>query len=833
MSKVKTYLRKTLKVVMWVIISILLIIILIAALIQIPAIQNKIVRYATSYVSDKTNTKVEIGHISISFPKSVVIDDLFLEDQQRDTLLFAGRTKADVAFYDLLKNKITINSFSLEDVNLNLHNSTTDSVFNYNFLLTAFGDTTVQVKEDTATVSKWTFGIKDIAMKNIRLRYDDNYGGMNVKASLHNLDLEMDELDLDNSIYSINDLLIDNLSANVLMKESSYKESTSDNDSQLPKLIAGNIEIRQSKVNYVDSVGKLSVMTVIDHFKLKEGTVDLQNEKVNINSVSLSKSQIGYQTTDIALQPDSLAEHAAKKVVEAPQSNWQVKVGSIKMDDNSITYQVGDKKNTSNSFNANYIEYNHLTLHADSLDYSPQQTKISIAEFNAVSSDGFRINHFKTDFTMDDHSISALAIVLETPNSAMDGDFSIEYDSLAALTEGMKFTNVNAVIRNLQLSNADILYFNPELIKQPYFKFRNNQTTIKGEVSGPINNLTGKGVEILAAGNTSLTTDFVIKGMPDYETAWYDFPNLIFTSNRKDIRMMAGPYIPDSISVPEKISLNGSFKGRIKSFQSNMDLASSFGDAHMIASIDPQENFTANISMDSFDVGQLMNDTVMYGPVSMTARADGKGLNMETITGNLKAEVSEIYLNKYTYHNLLMDGAVSGRQFEGTISLNDENAVFDFDGLVNMNPEKEQYKFKLNVDGIDLKKLNFTEDDIQLSFISTADMKGGKLDKMNGKAGISNIIVVKNGTKYQLDSLLSATVNENDKSEINVSSALIDIDYKGTLSPIALPDLLNRFVNNYFSFSDSIEPPKNNKPSDFTFEIQVHNHPILSKVLLP
>src|SRR5665647_1200153 len=98
----KPYIWKTLKVIAWVAVSLVLIFILIAVLIQIPAIQTKIVHYATSFVSNKTHTKVEIKHVSISFPKSVVIEGLYLEDLKKDTLLYSEKAKVNIALYDLL-----------------------------------------------------------------------------------------------------------------------------------------------------------------------------------------------------------------------------------------------------------------------------------------------------------------------------------------------------------------------------------------------------------------------------------------------------------------------------------------------------------------------------------------------------------------------------------------------------------------------------------------------------------------------------------------------------------------------------------------------------------
>ncbi|MCX6221851.1 MAG: translocation/assembly module TamB domain-containing protein, partial [Bacteroidia bacterium] len=189
--------------------------------------------------------------------------------------------------------------------------------------------------------------------------------------------------------------------------------------------------------------------------------------------------------------------------------------------------------------------------------------------------------------------------------------------------------------------------------------------------------------------------------------------------------------------------------------------------------------------------------------------------------------------NKYTYHNLKMEGTVTGKEFEGRINLNDENAVFDFDGLVNLNPNMERYKFQLNVKGADLQKLKLTNKDARVAFVAAADLKGGTVNKMNGTAGITNIIVASQGKTYVLDSFLSAAVNEPNNSEIKINSALIGIKYTGTVSPNALPGVISQFINNYFPFTDSNRQLKKSNPANFSFEIQLHNHPILSDLLLP
>ena len=147
MNKIRAIFKQLLKLTLWVALCVVLLFVLIALLIQLPAVQTKLTGYAISFVSSKTHTRVALQKISISFPKSLILQGLYLEDLQKDTLLFAGEVKVNLAFRDLLRNRIHLNSVALEEVNLKMNRTESDSLFNFNFLLTAFGDTTSQKKE--------------------------------------------------------------------------------------------------------------------------------------------------------------------------------------------------------------------------------------------------------------------------------------------------------------------------------------------------------------------------------------------------------------------------------------------------------------------------------------------------------------------------------------------------------------------------------------------------------------------------------------------------------------------------------------------------------------
>ena len=828
MNKALTILKKTLKAILWVALIFMLLFLIITIVIQIPAVQNKIVHYATTFVSNKTHTRVEIKNVSISFPKSVVIEGLYLEDLKKDTLLYAGNTKINIVLKDLLLNKICINNIELTDLNLNTYSTKTDSLLSYNFLIKAFADTTKQAAPNSKTASKWTFNIDNVSLKNIRLRYDDEYGGMNVTASLEKSTVQFDKLDLPNSNYRINDLLIDKLIARVQIKEST-KKTTKKSMAVLPNLSAKNIHINNSTVSYNDLTTKKTVLTAINRFELKDGSLDLQNEIVTLDKIYLSKSSIQYSTNASVSIPDSTVEVP----ISSSANDWKVTIKRIDLENNSLAYQEGNKLKVNNAFDANQMKYTKLNLVATNLFYSTNLTKVSVNKFNAIDQNNFAITKFETEFRMDNHSITTHKLTASTPNSAIEGELTLRYGSLQSLKDSMPFIVLNVNLRKASFRNSDILYFNPQLITQAFFKNKRNITTISGQVTGRVNNLKGKNLVIKTGIHTILETDFDIVGLPNIKSAYYNFPNMKLITGKQDIEMIASSAIPSSVNLPENMMILLNFKGRIMSFKSKITMSSTFGAANLLATIDQQENFNGNLNITSFNLGSLLKDPVLYGPVSLTAQVNGHGFDPKTLVAKIQADVSQMYLNKYTYHNLLVDGNVHGKEFSGKVNLNDKNVVLDFDGLVNMTPNQERYKFQFNLQGADLQQLNFTQDDLRIGMNATADLKGGTVNNLNGTAGINHVIISHNGKKYVLDSVLLASINEPNKSEFNLNSALVGFKYTGTLSPSALPGALTQFINNYFPFTTPKPVKKTTEPTKFNFELQLHNHPLLSEVFLP
>lgn len=170
-KKKKGPVRKILKVLLWIFVGVIALNLLLYILLSIPAVQNKVVGFAVEKLKTQLNTEVSIDEIRLSLWGDVSLraKGVYIEDQSKDTLLYAHDLKAGISPLRLLNNKLLINHIDLDNFVINVNQKDSLSDYNFQFIVDAFaGDTAVQ---DT-TSSSMVIVIEDIDIKRGRLNYD-------------------------------------------------------------------------------------------------------------------------------------------------------------------------------------------------------------------------------------------------------------------------------------------------------------------------------------------------------------------------------------------------------------------------------------------------------------------------------------------------------------------------------------------------------------------------------------------------------------------------------------------------------------------------------------
>ena len=78
--------------------------------------QNSITQTLVKELSQKLNTKVSVGEVHIKLLNRLVINDFYIEDQQKDTLLYVDKVNAHFNLWKLFNKKITIHSAEFQQL---------------------------------------------------------------------------------------------------------------------------------------------------------------------------------------------------------------------------------------------------------------------------------------------------------------------------------------------------------------------------------------------------------------------------------------------------------------------------------------------------------------------------------------------------------------------------------------------------------------------------------------------------------------------------------------------------------------------------------------------
>ena len=152
-------------------------------------VETAAVNLVTSEISRAMGTNASVGAVEYRFPARVAVRDVYIEDLQGDTLLYAGELYVHFSPIRLVRNEISFRHVRVRDVYANIY-SLPDSTWNYSFLLPLFkSDPKKEDKEMSGLLS-----VRDVRLENIRLRYED-YRAQLTHASMDLNHLTSEELD--------------------------------------------------------------------------------------------------------------------------------------------------------------------------------------------------------------------------------------------------------------------------------------------------------------------------------------------------------------------------------------------------------------------------------------------------------------------------------------------------------------------------------------------------------------------------------------------------------------------------------------------------------------
>ncbi len=143
---------------------------LLYGVLRLPAVQKLMTNKLTSYLSETMNTVVSLKGIDVSIFDHVILEDFYLEDQQKDTLLFAQKLSVKMGDFNLQDEVVELSKIKLQKLHFNLKFDTASNM-NLQFAIDAFSDSTAVDTTETPSDFNWKIKCKRIEVENSAISY--------------------------------------------------------------------------------------------------------------------------------------------------------------------------------------------------------------------------------------------------------------------------------------------------------------------------------------------------------------------------------------------------------------------------------------------------------------------------------------------------------------------------------------------------------------------------------------------------------------------------------------------------------------------------------------
>ncbi|MBB2144031.1 translocation/assembly module TamB [Pedobacter sp. LMG 31464] len=819
----KKYLRKGLKITLWVIASLILLVVLLAVSLNIPAVQNFVKNRAISYLKNKTKTEIRLESIKIALPKDVILSKFYIEDRKGDTLLYAEKLAVDINLFKLLKNTVEINNIELKNIRANVKRINPDTSFNFSFLVDAFMTEEKKNPETDTASAPLKFRIDKVLFTDIGITYRDDVAGNDVKLHLGEFKSRIKDFDLAKQNYVIKELSLKNTSLNYLQQKpltqlvqhiTNSVDSTQKETGKLPTITVQNFSFSNVKINYDDQLSTTKAIANLNDLGLVNLKVDLTNGKYNADEARLNKSKIL-----LAFKPaPSNNLKKVKDTVVVETSPLALFLKKVDFNDNELQFDNLAAKPTK-GLDFNHLNITNLNLGANDLNFSNGGITVKVNNSSLKDKSGFILNDLKGNAIYNDKQIKLANFILKTPNTTIENATELNFTSLDDLTKHPEKVRLSLNFKNTTIGLKDAFFFSDAIPAN----YRNEKIKINANVNGYLNNLNIPQLQISGLKNTQIDISGKAKGLPDINKTYLDLTIKKLHLTKSDILVIVPKKsLPPTIELPNVIDAKGNFKGSMTDFNTNLNVQTDMGGAVVVANMKGpkgKESYKANISLNNFNVGKLLKQQATLGKITAKADVVGTGLDPKKINAKFNAKVLSATYNKYNYRNLSLSGTYANQLVNVKSNMPDSNANFNLNAQINLAGKYLALKANVDLKQVDLQKLNFSKTEFKVAGNIKANISTVDIDYLNGDVFATGLQLVKEGKKFNVDTVELHALSTATENRLSLKSELLSAKIDGKYQLSKIGNAVINQINKYYQFGEVTPIPDQR----FRFAINIYN----------
>gem|GEM_PF-746730 len=808
----RRFFKKSGKIMLYLFAGILLLLVIAWIFINTDFGKRKVRDQVQSYLTKKLHTKIVIGEIDYSLPKWIELKNVYIEDQKKDTLLFGEKLAVDINMLKLIQGNTFIRKVEFKNMYANVYRDSTDSVFNFNFIIDAFSGnkTSEPVITDTAEMK---LTLKRLLVENVRLKYADRYAGSEMNAYIKSLDATLTRFQPDRLQFDIENIISGGLDFSMV----TYKEApatttpTTKNiaDTTKPKYelkVTGNlIDLRNLNVVIDNRVNGMYYSNKIQH---------LAGDKINFDMGALSAKAGKLLLDSSAIKFTSPKPSVADIVVDTLYNTvavpgWKINVAQLSLsnnqfvfDNNAIAPQPG-------------LDFAHLDMQAikikgDNIYYSTDTISGSIGNIAFKDKSGFTLDTTHANLLYTSRGITAEDLYVKTPRSLVKHKLAIRYNSLQQLTTIPESSTVDVELDSSTIAISDLYMLVPSTKQflDPN-RFSNDLVRLGTNITGSLQTMNIPFLQLAGFNGTVINARAILYNVADPKKLGYDIT--IFNSSipRSDLAKFL-PGNKELAKLPPLINISTNIKGNLtnttgavnissrsfrlnangtvsninnpKAIKYNVFIKDGSVDRDFLYTVLPPNTIPPNIELpklitvrgcargDANNINPNLTLGGSYGTVAVNGYVRNFS-NQQSATYDLDFSTNNFALGKLMKQdsmigNLTLKGKAKGRGFDVKTMRTDISADVQSAGFNKYNYQNISLTANLD-NGRIASEGNVNDSNLQMKYTVSADIKG------EYPANLDALLEVDTVQLYKLN-LFKDTLNASFKMTVKAPSTSPD-----------------------------------------------------------
>ncbi|MBS1608559.1 MAG: translocation/assembly module TamB domain-containing protein [Bacteroidetes bacterium] len=715
--------------------------------------QNILTKAVTNHFSKELKTKISLRHISLSLLNKMNLEGFYVEDQQKDTLLYAGKLSVRITDWFVFKDKTELEYLELEDAVIKMQRS--DSIWNYNFISAYFSS---PLPADTGKSSKGiVFNLKKIQLKNIYFLQKDGWRGRDMTTRFASLELEANNIDINKK-----------------------------------KIDLSLIEIDKPLFSIYDYDGKRP-----DSLAPKK---ELKRDSLFISSLKWN--------------PD----------------DWSMNIRRLKINQGNFKNDVETDRAPYSYFDGKHIDFSSIDAVFENFKLN-KDTITGRLSLSTKERSGFEVKSMTADAKVTPNEMSFYKLSLRTNNSVIKDFYAMKYNEFDDMNDYIHAVVMQANFDDSEIDSDDITFFAPEL--QSWKK----KILVNGKVRGTVDDITGREIKIQAGNNSYLSGDITMTGLPDINQTFIDFKANDFRTTYSDaVKFFPGIRQTNGVDLSKLsyLHFNGSFTGFIRDFVTFGTIQTNLGtirsDLNMKLPEGKEPVYSGHIGTSNFQLGTFLNERSV-GTISFDSEVKGKSFNLNKLIADLDGKIKSVEYNNYVYHNIETKGILNKKVFDGLMSMNDSNAKFSLNGLLDFSGKAPKFKLTADVQKLNLQQLKLANDNLAVNGKFNLNFSGNNIDDFLGTAKITEASLFRDSTRLSFDSLIVSAGYIEGVKTFSAKSNEFEAKLKGDFRVNDLDKTVQLFLHRYYpAYIDATKYTGDNN-TRFSFSIKTKNVEEYIKIL--